>query len=279
MQISRFRTPRKLLNSTKTKHFGGRNNQGRITIRHQGGGHKQILRQIDWTRKFTDTKAVVVEFDYDPNRTVPLAKLCHFNSNDIQEAKKNINHYSYILAPKGLKMFATVQTVKEHWNKDSLRFPFHPGDASYISNFKPGNAVHCVEAIPGNGALFARSAGTSCQILQYVGTGRYTNYVRIRLPSKDQRLVPPNVLATYGVLSNEHHRDRNLLKAGRSRWLGIRPSVRGVAMNPVDHPHGGGQGKTKGGRPSVTPSSRPTKGQPTRSKRKKNKLILEKHHK
>ena len=145
-----------------------------------------------------------------------------------------------------------------------------PGDCTLIGNFEAGDFIHAVENVPNTTPIFARSAGTYCQILQHDSK----EYVKIRLPSGSQRLVPVEAKATLGVLANEEHNLRILEKAGRSRWLNRRPSVRGVAMNPIDHPHGGGQGKTKGGRPSVTPNSLPTKGQPTKNPRKRNKLIL-----
>ena len=163
-------------------------------------------------------------------------------------------------------MFDTIQTIKERRRNLLLR----PGDATILYNFESGDFIHNVELFPGSGAKIARAAGTSSQILQYASK----NYAKIRLPSGSQRLISLNAMAVLGIIANENHNRIIIGKAGRNRWKNIRPSVRGVAMNPVDHPHGGGHGKTKGGRPSVTPWSKITKGQPTRNKKKKNKLIL-----
>ena len=163
-------------------------------------------------------------------------------------------------------MFDRLQTVHEKKNNVNI----FPGDSSVLYNYEPGDLIHAVESFPGKGAIFARAAGTSCQVLQNFSV----KYAKIKLPSGDQRYVSLKGKATLGVIGREDHYKRNLEKAGRNRWLNKRPSVRGVAMNPVDHPHGGGQGKTKGGRPSVTPKAWPTKGQPTRNARKKNVLII-----
>ena len=253
---------RPLKNQTKgSNHSSGRNHHGRLTVRHQGGGVKQLYRNIDWFRQHNN--GMVVNFEYDPNRSARLAKLAFI---DNKKKKDESYSFGYILAVKGMKIFDKLQTINDRKRNVFLR----PGDASVLGNFETGDFLNCVEAIPGRGALFARSAGTFCQVLQ----SSATDYVKLRLPSGEQRLFSSTAKATLGVIANEDHGQINLKKAGRSRWLNKRPSVRGVAMNPVDHPHGGGQGKTKGGRPSVTPKSRPTKGQPTRSPRKKNSLIL-----
>jgi large subunit ribosomal protein L2 len=236
---------------------GGRNNLGRITVRHQGGGVKQKYRILDFKRVFKN--GIVTNFEYDPNRSAFLAKLI-----SIDEDTKT-THHSYILASKGLKIFEVLQTVESK----RLNLFLRPGDCSILSNFEIGDFVNTVEAIKGQGGIYARSAGTFCQILESTAS-----YVKLRLPSGSQRLFSPQLKATLGILARENYNLQNLEKAGRSRWLNRRPSVRGVAMNPIDHPHGGGQGKTKGGRPSVTPQSKPTKGQPTRNPRKKNNLIL-----
>ena len=237
---------------------GGRNNFGRITVRHQGGGVKQFHRTLDLCRNFKN--GIVTNFEYDPNRSAFLAKLTSINGNESESGA-----HAYILAPKGLKIFDILQTVDNKVTNLFLR----PGDCSVLSNFEIGDFVHSVEAIPGQGGIYARSAGTFCQVLETT-----PSYVKLRLPSGSQRLFSPKLKATFGIIAREDFNLQNLEKAGRSRWLNRRPSVRGVAMNPVDHPHGGGQGKTKGGRPSVTPRSIPTKGQPTRNPRKKNPLIL-----
>ena len=246
------------MKSISMKRFAGRNNLGRITVRHQGGGHKRLYRKIDWNRKFPD--GIITNFEYDPNRSAYLAKIYH-NTSKIEGSA-----FSYIIAPKGVKIFDKLTSYTERKKNILLK----TGDSSILGNFEFGDLLHNVENIPGRGALFARSAGTFCQVLQHTST----KYLRLRLPSGSQRLVPLSAKATLGIVANENHILRTIGKAGRSRWLNKRPSVRGVAMNPVDHPHGGGQGKTKGGRPSVTPWSRPTKGQPTRNPRKKNPLIL-----
>jgi len=254
-KISTFKSNINLINSKQKK--AGRNNKGRITVPHQGGGAKQNYRQINWARY--QKAGLISNFEYDPNRTSFLAKVYHPEQGQLPQI-------TYILAPKGVKVLDRVRTY-EFNEKNVFLFP---GDRTTLNNFEAGDLVHAVENIPNKGALFARAAGTFCQVLQHDSL----EYKKIRLPSGSQRLIRADAKATLGVLANEEHFQRNLEKAGRSRWLNRRPSVRGVAMNPVDHPHGGGQGKTKGGRPSVTPYSWPTKGQPTRNSRKKNNLIL-----
>lgn len=251
MKLSRYKAMRKLV--CRVPRLAGRNNDGRITVPHQGGGHKQNYRYVDWAR--LNVNSIVVNFEYDPQRTAYLAKLYHGNNN-----------YSYIIAPKGLRIFDQLRTLREKCHN----FFFRAGDASLLSNFEPGDVVHGVELIPGRGGLLARAAGSFCQVLQHSSD----SYVKLRLPSGSQRLVPNNCLATLGMVGHEDFMLRNIEKAGRSRWLNRRPTVRGVAMNPVDHPHGGGQGKTSGGRPSVTPKGWPTKGQPTRKAKHRNRLIL-----
>ncbi len=253
MQLSKFRFFKHLL--TKKVKFAGRNNNGRITVRHQGGGHKQNYRLIDLKR--TNLKGIVVNFEYDPNRSARIAKVCDL---------ENKNNFFYILAPKGLKIFDIVQTIYDKQKNLYL----HVGDSSILANFEVGDLIHNVEIESKNKTVFARAAGTFCQILNHFSS----DFAKIRLPSGNQRLLPLNVKATLGIVGNENYNKIVIGKAGRSRWLNKRPSVRGVAMNPVDHPHGGGQGKTKGGRPSVTPWSWPTKGQPTRSKKKRSKNVL-----
>lgn len=256
---------RPLRHLTKANHKdSGRNNQGRLTVRHQGGGRKQLYRNIDWFRK--NKNNIIVNFEYDPNRSAYLAKLASIDNENNEGVKVR---FSYILAVKGMKVFDKLQTIDElKWN-----LLLRPGDASTLENFESGDFLNSVESVPGQGALFARAAGTYCQVLQSTSI-QNTIYIKLRLPSGHQRLFSPKSKATLGAIANETHGQRNLKKAGRNRWLNKRPTVRGVAMNPIDHPHGGGQGKTKGGRPSVTPQSWPTKGQPTRSPRKKNSLIL-----
>jgi len=255
IKLTTFKANKILLTSKAKK--AGRNNTGRITVRHQGGGEKQFYRMINWTRN--ESKGVISNFEYDPNRSALLAKLYH-------PEEKNSLQTSYILAPKGVKIFDEITTYTSLTKNIALA----PGDRTLLANFEVGDFIHAVETIPNQNPTFARSAGTFCQVLQHESK----DYAKVRLPSGSQRLISLQAKATLGVVANEEHNLQILGKAGRSRWLNRRPSVRGVAMNPVDHPHGGGQGKTKGGRPSVTPWSLPTKGQPTRNMRKKNKLIL-----
>lgn len=244
------------LNKNKKKN-SGRNNQGRITVRHQGGGHKRIYRPIDWKREVEEN--VVVNFEYDPNRSAYIAKL-----SSIKEDGK----CTYIIAPKGLKVFDKISAI----NTKIANYYFKIGDSSILQNFEIGDFLNSVESIPGQGAVYARSAGSFCQLLENYSV----KYAKVRLPSGNIVLLPIKSKATLGIVSRLEHNQEIIGKAGRSRWLNKRPTVRGVAMNPVDHPHGGGQGKTKGGRPSVTAWSWPTKGQPTRSPRKSNKLIISK---
>lgn len=259
MKFSKYKPSWKQL--TALKHFAGRNNLGRVTVQHQGGGHKQRYRVIDWTRE--QTTGLVTNFEYDPNRSAFLAKLYHTDLNLKDISKKS---FSYILAPKGLKIFDKLTCVTTKTKNLLLK----TGDSSILANFEFGDLLHNIEHVPGRGGLYARAAGTFCQVLQNTSN----THIAIRLPSGSQRLIPLDSKGTLGVVANEEHIHKNLQKAGRSRWLNKRPAVRGVAMNPVDHPHGGGQGKTKGGRPSVTPFSWPTKGQPTRNPRKNKTLIL-----
>ncbi len=254
--FSKFKTYNKT--NKALNHKAGRNNLGRITVNHQGGGHKRIYRKIDWNRSFEE--GIVTNFEYDPNRSAYLMKIY------AKDIKTNNYNFYYCIAPKGVKVLDKIRTFNEKTRTINL----HIGDSSVLANFEFGDFLHSVEDIPGEKALFARSAGTFCQVLQYTSA----EHLRLRLPSGSQRLIPVLSKGTLGVVANENHRHRIIGKAGRSRWMNKRPSVRGVAMNPVDHPHGGGQGKTKGGRPSVTPWSRPTKGQPTRSSRRKNLRIL-----
>lgn len=247
-------------NNKWKKKFSGRNNQGRITVRHQGGGHKQIYRNIDLHRN--NESGIIVNFEYDPNRTAYIAKVC---------SPENQNRSFYILAPKGLKIFDQVCTM----DLKKSNYYFKIGDCSTLQNFEVGDFLHNIESIPGKGGIYARSAGSFCQLLDNYST----DYAKVRLPSGSVVLLPIMSRATLGIVSRDNFNQTIIGKAGKSRWLNKRPSVRGVAMNPVDHPHGGGQGKTKGGRPSVTAWSWPTKGQPTRSRKKSLKLIISKRKK
>ena len=259
MQLSKYKPL--YFKVKKIKKYAGRNNKGKITVRHQGGGHKQLYRTLDFNKNLND--GIVMSFEYDPNRSTFLAKILYSNIDN------SIKSYGYINATKNLKIFDRIKNFSEIQKNFLLR----SGDTSILTNFEVGDSISCVEAIPGKGATYARSAGTSCKILQQYST----KYFKLKMPSGEEKLVSTKSSAMLGVVSNEEHYKKILKKAGRSRWLNKRPTVRGVAMNPVDHPHGGGQGKTKGGRTSVTPNSRPTKGQPTRKKRKINKYIIKKN--
>jgi large subunit ribosomal protein L2 len=243
------------------KRSNGRNNQGKITIKHRGGGHKRLYREINFYRSYLskgDTKAIL----YDPNRSANIAKI--FNPI--------IKNFFYILAPEGLKVGDKISTG---FLSGKINYQYKPelkiGNAFPLSEIPIGSIIHNISLTPKGKAKLIRSAGTSAQLLQKLDNG----YSKIRLNSGELRLVLSNCYATLGTVSNINHKKIKLGKAGRSRWLNIRPHVRGVAMNPVDHPHGGGEGKTSGGRPSVTPKGIITKGKPTRSKKKNNQFILE----
>jgi large subunit ribosomal protein L2 len=229
----------------------GRNNQGKITVRHRGGGHKRLYRQIEFNR--INIEGQVQAISYDPNRSANIAHLHNI------ENKKDF----YILAPEGLKMHQQIQSGET----SELKI----GNALPLKNIPIGSYIHNISLKPKGKGQLIRSAGTSAQLLQKLNN----KYAKIRLSSGEQRLVLLTCYATLGIVSNINHKKIKLGKAGRSRWLNKRPHVRGVAMNPVDHPHGGGEGKTSGGRPSVSPQGRITKGQPTRSKKKKNQLIIQ----
>jgi large subunit ribosomal protein L2 len=233
------------------KKTGGRNNNGRITTRHQGGGHKRRYRVIDFKRRKDDVPATVAAIEYDPNRSARIA-LLHYADG----AK------AYILAPAGLRPGATVQS--------GPAADIKPGNSLPLSSIPTGTLVHCVELKPGKGAQMARSAGTGIQLV-----AKDEGYGVLRLPSGEMRRVLLTCRATVGQVGNSEHQNVTVGKAGRSRWQGKRPSVRGSAMNPVDHPHGGGEGKSKGGRHPVTPWGVPTLGKRTRKKHKEsNKLIV-----
>ena len=233
------------------KKTGGRNNNGRITTRHQGGGHKRRYRVIDFKRLKDGVPAKVAAIEYDPNRSARIA-LLHYADG----AK------AYILAPAGLRAGATVQSGTDA--------DIRPGNALPLENIPTGTLVHCVELKPGKGAQMGRSAGTGIQLV-----AKDAGYAVLRLPSGEMRRVLLTCRATVGQVGNAEHQNVTVGKAGRSRWQGKRPSVRGSAMNPVDHPHGGGEGKSKGGRHPVTPWGVPTLGKRTRKKHKESdKLIV-----
>ncbi len=228
---------------------GGRNNTGRITMRRKGGGHKAKYRIIDFKRNNTES-ATVDRIEYDPNRSSYIALITYTDGTK-----------SYILAPKDLK--AGDQVISGE--KKEIRI----GNCMPMSDIPVGIDIHNIELKIGSGAQLARSAGSSTQIV-----GKSNGYVAIKLPSGEQRKVREECKATIGVLSNIDKKNQKLGKAGRKRWLGVRPSVRGVAMNPIDHPHGGGEGKTSGGRDPVTPWGKPTKGKKTRNNKRTDKFII-----
>jgi len=225
------------------KKSGGRNNLGRITSRHRGGGHKRFYRIIDFKRNKDAVPAKVATIEYDPNRSARIA-LLHYVDGEKR----------YIIAPEGLKVGDTVVA--------SADADIKPGNALPLRNIPPGTPIHNIELKKGKGGQIVRSAGASAVIM-----AKEKNYAQLRLPSGEVRLVHLDCKATIGVVGNADHGNISIGKAGRSRWLGIRPRVRGVAMNPIDHPHGGGEGKTSGGRHPVTPWGVPTKGYKTRKKR------------
>jgi len=233
---------------------GGRNNAGRITARRRGGGHKRLYRQVDFKRSKFDVAATVERLEYDPNRSAFIALI-----------KYDDGEQSYILAPQRLGVGDKVIAAKQADVK--------PGNAMPLAAVPIGTIVHNVEMKPGKGGQIARSAGTYVQLV-----GRDGAYAILRLNSGEQRLVHGQCMATVGAVSNPDHSNINDGKAGRTRWRGKRPSVRGVVMNPVDHPHGGGEGRTSGGRHPVTPWGKPTKGKRTRRNKQTQKFILRSRH-
>ena len=245
--------PEKSLTKGKTKK-GGRNNTGRITMRRQGGGHKQLYRTIDFKRNKRDVSATVLRLEYDPNRTAFIALI------EYKDGEK-----AYILAPQRLAVGDTVIS--------SEKADVKPGNTMSLRVMPVGTIIHNVEMKPGKGGQIARSAGTYAQLV-----GRDSGYAQVRLKSGEMRMVHQNCMATVGAVSNPDHMNINLGKAGRKRWMGKRPQVRGVAMNPVDHPHGGGEGRTSGGRHPVTPWGKPTKGARTRSNKQTDKFIIRSRH-
>ncbi len=234
----------------KQKQTGGRNGAGRITTRHRGGGHKQHYRKIDFRRSKDGIKATVARLEYDPNRTANIALLKYADGE-----------YRYIVAPKGLHAGDELMS--------GTTAPIRAGNAMPLRNIPVGSVIHCVELKPGKGAQLVRSAGASCQLVAREGT-----HATLRLRSGEMRRVPVECRAALGEVGNSEHSLRSLGKAGAKRWRGVRPTVRGVAMNPVDHPHGGGEGKTSGGRHPVSPKGVPTKGFKTRKNKRTDKDIV-----
>lgn len=236
---------------TPKRRKGGRNNQGKITARHRGGGHKRMYRQIDFLRDKDGVPAVVHSIQYDPNRTARIAQL------NYRDGEKR-----YILAPEGLKVGTELQS--------GVDAPAVVGNCLPLSAIPLGMDVHSVEVQPGRGAAMCRSAGARAVL-----AARDADWAQINLPSGEIRRVPSRCRATIGVIGNSEHMGIVLGKAGRKRWMGRRPHVRGTAMNPIDHPHGGGEGRTKGGRHPVSPWGKPAKGGATRNRKKaSNKAIV-----
>ena len=245
--------PVKALTQGLTK-SGGRNNTGRITMRRMGGGAKRLYRIVDFKRRKHDIPANVERIEYDPNRSAFIALIVY---QDGEQA--------YILAPQRLAVGDRVIS--------GAKVDVKPGNAMPFSGMPLGTIVHNVELKPGKGGQIARAAGTYAQFV-----GRDGGYAQIRLSSGELRMVRQECMATVGAVSNQDHSNQNLGKAGRNRHLGKRPSVRGVAMNPIDHPHGGGEGRTSGGRTPVTPWGKDTKGRRTRSNKATDKLIIRSRH-
>ncbi len=234
---------------------GGRNNNGRITTRHIGGGHKQHYRIIDFKRNKYDIPGKVERLEYDPNRTADIALILYADGER-----------RYIIAPKNLKVGDEVISGEAS--------PIKTGNTLPLRNIPQGSTIHCVELKPLKGAQIARSAGTSAQLVAKEG-----DYVQIRLRSGETRKVRSECSATIGEVGKSEHMLRQLGKAGATRWRGVRPTVRGVAMNPVDHPHGGGEGRTSGGRHPVSPWGLQAKGKKTRSNKRTDKLIVRRRNK
>jgi large subunit ribosomal protein L2 len=238
----------------KTK-SGGRNNAGRITTRHRGGGHKQHYRVIDFKRNKDSIPAKVERLEYDPNRSAHIAMLLYSDGER-----------RYIIAPQGVKAGDTLMSGQDA--------PIKQGNCLPLRNIPVGTTVHAIELKPGKGAQIARSAGASVQLVAREGA-----YATLRLRSGEMRKVLAECRASIGVVSNTEHNLRKLGKAGATRWRGVRPTVRGVAMNPVDHPHGGGEGRTSGGRHPVTPWGVPTKGYKTRKNKRTDNMIVRRRNK
>ena len=228
----------------------GRNNNGHITSINRSGGHKKMYRQVDFYRKKFDMPATIERIEYDPNRSAHLALLCYADGER-----------TYIVAPKGLSAGDKVMS--------GIEAPFKVGNSLPLKNIPVGSTIHCVELKPGKGGQMARSAGTSVQLLAREGA-----YAQLRLKSGEVRKVHVDCKATLGEVGNDEHSLRTIGKAGATRWRGIRPTVRGVVMNPVDHPHGGGEGRTSGGRHPVSPWGTPTKGFRTRNNKRTDNMRI-----
>lgn len=238
----------------KKSNTAGRNNHGHITTRHKGGGHKRHYRVVDFRRNKDGIPAKVERLEYDPNRSANLALLCYADGER-----------RYIIAPKGLTPGTQLVSGSEA--------PIKPGNALPLRNIPVGTTIHCVEMVPGKGAQLARAAGTSVQLLAREGS-----YAQLRLRSGEIRRVHVECRATIGEVGNEENNLRSIGKAGAQRWRGIRPTVRGVAMNPIDHPHGGGEGKTAAGRDPCSPWGTPSKGYRTRRNKRTDNMIVQRRH-
>ena len=247
--------PERSLTKGLVKKTGGRNSNGRITAFHRGGGHRRRFRKVDFRRNKVEVPARVAAIEYDPNRSANIA-LLHYADGEKR----------YILSPQGLKVGDTVVS--------SASAEIHPGNALPLSRIPLGTQVHAIEMKPGKGAQLVRSAGTSAQLMAREG-----KMATLRLPSGEMRMVHIDCLATIGEVGNSEHENQRIGKAGRSRWLGKRSNVRGVAMNPVDHPMGGGEGRSSGGRHPVTPWGQPTKGHKTRRNKRTDSLIVRRRKK
>ncbi len=233
----------------------GRNNTGQITVRHQGGGHRQHYRMIDFRRNKDGIAAKVERIEYDPNRSAHIALLCYADGER-----------RYIIAPKGVAAGAQLMSGSDA--------PIRPGNALPLRNIPVGSTIFCLEMRPGKGAQIARAAGTSVQLL-----ARDATYAQVRLRSGEVRKIHVDCRATLGEASNEEHNLRSIGKAGAMRWRGVRPTVRGVAMNPIDHPHGGGEGRTAAGQDPVSPWGTLTKGYRTRSNKRTTSMIVTRRYK
>jgi large subunit ribosomal protein L2 len=254
-ELTRGAEPEKSLLEPKTR-ISGRNSDGRITVRRRGGGHKRFYRVVDFKRDKVDIPGKVAQIEYDPNRSAHIALV-----NYVDGEKR------YIIAPVGLKVGAMVLS--------GVGADILPGNTLPIKNIPLGTEIHNIELRPGKGGQMVRSAGGFAQLVAKEG-----DFAQLRMPSGEVRKVPVTCRATVGQVGNTEHENVSLGKAGRSRWLGRRPKVRGVAMNPVDHPHGGGEGKTSGGRHPVTPWGQPTRGYKTRkNKRTQNMIVRDRRRK
>jgi large subunit ribosomal protein L2 len=253
-EITRGGAERSLLEGL-IKKSGGRNNNGRVTAWHRGGGHKRRYRKIDFRREKIGIPAKVAAVEYDPNRSARIA-LLHYRDGEKR----------YILAPAGLRVGAEVMAGPEA--------EIHPGNALPLAKIPLGTVVHAIEMKPGKGAQMVRAAGTGAQLMAREG-----NYATLRMPSGENRMIHVLCSATVGQVGNLEHENQRVGKAGRSRWQGKRPNVRGVAMNPVDHPMGGGEGRSSGGRHPCTPWGKPTKGHKTRRNHRSDRYIVKRRGK